>query len=67
MKKYQRYFVISNYTSSGIATFETLREAVIFAKGSSRRGSNTKIFAGEFIRGYDAEIKLIEDNTPDWT
>ena len=69
MKKKKRYFVISDYSVDG-THFNgkwSRVDAIQFAKEIAKQGHNTKVYEAEFIKGFDAEIKVIYDENDNWS
>ncbi|MBU0957806.1 MAG: hypothetical protein KKF56_03275 [Nanoarchaeota archaeon] len=63
-QKVKKYFIVLDYDVAG--THHNIRwnkkDAITFARQMAKQGHNAKVYEGEFIKGYDAEIKVIDDD-----
>lgn len=59
-----RYFVVLDYDVEG--THHNIKwnkkNAINWAKEMAMQGHNSKVYEARFIKGYDAEIKVIDDD-----
>ena len=59
-----KYFVVLDYNVAG--THHNIkwnkRDAIEWAKEMAQQGHNAKVYESQFIKGYDAEIKVIDDD-----
>lgn len=69
-KTKKRYFIVLDYGVGGVSFNKNWnkKDALSFAKSMSKDNAhNSKVYEAEFIKGFDAEIKLIDDEDDDWT